>query len=119
MQRSFWTRFTLAVCVALGLVVTPLAAPVMAKSVDAQMSSEMAVDMPCCPDAVDHKVPQDNGCKDCPLMAICNFTTLPAAYAAGLADFCSPLLAVISTANDPFVDGLIGTPPKRPPRSLV
>lgn len=120
MKRSFRARIVLAVCVTIGLMVAPFSVPAMAKSTDTQMSSsEMSGDMPCCPDANDQKMPQDGGCKDCPLMAICNVTTLQSVEAAGIADFLPVLLAVISATNDRFSDGLIGAPPTRPPRSLV
>lgn len=52
-------------------------------------------------------------------MAICSSTTLPAGDTTVLVDFRPPLLAVISVADDLFVDGLIGAPLKRPPRSLI
>lgn len=120
MKRSFCVRSILAFGIIIGLLLAPVSAPALAKSADMTMTSaDMSGDMPCCPDAADHKIPQDGGCKDCPLMAICNVTTLQAVPATGLANFHPVFLAVISAADDRLADGLIGAPPTRPPRSLV
>ena len=121
MKRSFCVRRVLAFGIVIGLLLAPVSAPALAKSADIAMSSaDMSGDMPCCPDAADRKMPQNGGCKDCPLMAICNLKTVQAFTSVELVvDFNLVLIARISTADDRFPDGLIGTPPARPPRSLV
>ncbi|MBN8980963.1 MAG: hypothetical protein J0I29_06770 [Rhizobiales bacterium] len=118
MQRSFG-RFILAVFVTIGLTMGPFSLPVSSKSAVAQSSSEMSGDMPCCPDTIDRKMPQRGGCDGCPLMALCNGTILQAAETAELMNSRLVLLAVISVHDDRFAEGLIGAPPKRPPRSMV
>lgn len=53
-------------------------------------------------------------------MAMCNLTIVQAFSKPELAVCIRPiLLTLISAADDRFADGLVGTPPARPPRSLV
>lgn len=120
MKRSFSARIILAICLTMGLLMAPSGVSAMTKSGDVSPSVEMFGDMPCCPDASGHETSQNSGCKDCPLMAMCNLTIVQAFPKPEPAAGIHPaLLARISAADDRFADGLIGTPPARPPRSLV
>lgn len=120
MKRSFSLRMILAACVTMGLLMAPAGVSAISKSADMASSVEMTGGMTCCPDAADHKMPQGGGCKDCPLMAICSLTTMQAFPATEIAAGFHPvLLASMSATDDRVTDGLVGSPPARPPRSLV
>jgi hypothetical protein len=123
-------KLVLAILVSAGLTIAPLATPAMAGHSMAgrmmqmadmpDMVSEMpasdmqASDMPCCPDQQKNK-----DCQDCPLVAICMLSALPAkpstdAIVIRLASH-QPLRAF----DDMIIDGLVRPPPDRPPRLLV
>jgi len=126
--RLFMTRL-LAITIAAGLAVAPVAAPAaMHASMSAGMHdmsdmtdmSSMAheaamADMPCCPDA------QKNApCPDCPLTAMCTLTT---AQATPPETTAMPVRHSVRAAhvlrNDAFADGLSRPPPDQPPRNLA
>lgn len=123
-------RIVLAAFVALGLLMAPLSVSAMPKSdsksdnmshsMDMSGAMDMSGDMPCCPDEGGKTMPQDNGCKDCPLMAVCSpqiISALPAFQS--IAGFDLAQLTWVVAPNDRLADGLHGSPPTRPPRSLV
>ncbi len=106
--------------VAAGLLLAPLATPVMAGSMAGMSGSEMqapamADDMPCCPDQTKSK-----GCDACPYLALCMFTiSLPGP--SGAASLIAPrsLRGVLAIHDDLLLDGLGAQPPDHPPRSIV
>jgi hypothetical protein len=112
-------KLLLAVLVTAGLTIAPLAAPAMAgHSMTAKMQmedmSDMAADMPCCPDQQKNK-----GCQDCPLVAICMMSALPVKPFTGAALIRLPSHQRLHMFDDVIADGLARPPPDRPPRSLV
>jgi hypothetical protein len=124
-NRNITIRRLLAISVIAGLILAPLARPVMAGATpeasmadDVAMSAtsdEMAGDMPCCPS----KAPAPIDCDKCVYMAACMtkcFTGLSAAI------FRLPFAASSQIAlpqNDFWPDGLGHPPPEHPPRTLV
>jgi hypothetical protein len=117
MRRRFYLRVIFAVCVTMGLLVAPFAAPAMAKLVPSAM--QMSGDMPCCPNGDGQQPPQnDGGCKDCLSMGMCSLNNFQALPAAGLrADFGAAPFDRIVAANDNMAPALAASPPARPPRS--
>ena len=128
MFRLFMTRL-LAIAVVAGLAVAPVAAPAaMQVHMTGGMSdmhmtdmsamsdmSQMAADMPCCPDE------QKNApCTDCPVSAMCVSTT---AQATPPETSALPVRHPVRTAHalrdDVFADGLSRPPPDQPPRNLA
>ena len=108
----------LAVFVIVGLVAAPLVTPAAAKRLAvAEMTdmSAMSGDMPCCPDGQ-----KNNGCHDCPLVAMCMLTIVQAEppLASGIRAPL-PTRSLFSVLDDLIVDGLIGSPPDHPPRTLT
>jgi hypothetical protein len=127
-NRQIIIRRLLAISVIVGLVLAPLARPVMAGTTpEASMSAmtddmsmsatsdEMAGDMPCCP----AKAPALIDCDKCVFMAACmsQFVVGP------LAAIFRPPFAVSSKIaplqHDFRPDGLGHPPPEHPPRILV
>jgi hypothetical protein len=122
-KRQITIRRLLAISVIAGLLLAPLARPVMA---DASMSAmaddsmsampdEMAGDMPCCPT----KAPAPVDCDKCVFMAACmsQFLAGPAA-----ATFRPPFAVCGKLAplqNEFWPDGVGRPPPEHPPRTLV
>jgi hypothetical protein len=118
----------LAISVIAGLVVAPLARPVMAgTTADASMSAlagdmsmsampdEMAGDMPCCPS----KAPAPIDCDKCVFMAACMSQFLAGPPAAM---FRAPFAVsgkIAPLQNDFWPDGVGRPPPEHPPRTLV
>ncbi|KJC37443.1 hypothetical protein UB31_35040 [Bradyrhizobium sp. LTSP849] len=112
-------RFANAVAmllVASGLLLAPLATPVLAAPVsgmtDAAMPT-MSTDMPCCPD-------QSKDCQSCPVLALCLLSiSLPAP--SGIASLIArnPLQRAPAVNDDLLIDGLGANPPDHPPRTLV
>jgi hypothetical protein len=122
--------------VAAGLLLAPLAAPVMAGTMDPAVSGDQAMsdhamsglavseqaiseqamaDMPCCPDQTKRK-----GCDDCPFVALCMLSAslpLPAGAASLIAR--DPLRSAFVAHDDRLLDGLGAKPPDHPPRSNV
>jgi hypothetical protein len=110
----------LALLVSVGLVLAPLATPAMAEhSMPPTMmqmahGSDMAADMPCCPDN------QKSGdCQDCPFVAICLLKVWQAEPAASVLVRRQLAQERLHPLNDVIADGLVRPPPDHPPRSLV
>jgi hypothetical protein len=119
----------LAVIAIAGLVAAPLATPGAAKRLAAAAAMDMPAmsgDMPCCPTLLADGMnccsekQKSNDCQDCPLMAMCTLTIAQAEppFASGLA---APLSTrhVFIARDDLRTDGLVGSPPDHPPRTLV
>lgn len=106
--------------VAAGLLLAPLAGPVLANPGSGPMDTAsdmqaMADDMPCCPDQTSTKA-----CADCPLFALCMLTiSMPAPSGASAAIEPDRLLGVLALHDDQMTDGLAAKPPDHPPRSHV
>jgi hypothetical protein len=127
-NRQITIHRLLAIFVIAGLVLAPLARPVMAGTApDGSMSAmagdmsmsampdEMAGDMPCCPS----KAPAPIDCDKCVFMAACVSQFLAGSTAA---IFQSPFAVSGKAAplqNDFWPDGLGHPPPEHPPRTLV
>jgi len=116
-------NWLIALTVAAGLLVAPVAAPTMAAlHAAADGMQAMAGDMSCCPDEQDQKA-QDQKTKDCgscPFVALCMLTiTMPAPDgAAALADRTFSRSA-FALPDDLLIDGLGEHPPDHPPRTIV
>ena len=111
----------LAIFLIAGLVLAPLSAPAnagMAMGKAAPMAemaaTEMAADMPCCPDK---SLPMD--CDQCPLMALCMATNFHVPSPAGMIEIRPVTMRLLAPGSDPQGDSLGQHPPPRPPRSLV
>jgi hypothetical protein len=76
--------------------------------------SDMAADMPCCPDKQ-----KSNDCRDCPLIAICMLKVLQAGPSTGAVLMRDASRQRLHPLNDVIVDGLARPPPDHPPRHLV
>jgi hypothetical protein len=127
-NRQITIRRMLAVFMIAGLVLAPLARPVMAGPMSdtsmSAMTEDMSVsatadamtdEMPCCPS----KAPTPIGCDKCIFMAACAAQCFPGLTAAF---FQPPFAAASSLArpqNDFWPDGLGHSPPEHPPRTLV
>jgi len=110
---------------AAGLLLAPLAAPVMAQPMShaASMSDEMSMsddmsmadDMPCCPDQS-----KNNRCDSCPFVALC-MLSIPLPEPSGAAKLIErhPLRTAFIAHNDLLIDGLGAKPPDHPPRTIV
>jgi hypothetical protein len=138
-------KLVLAILVSAGLTIAPLATPATAGHSMAgrmmqmadmpDMTSEMpasempasemlasempasdmqASDMPCCPDQQKNK-----GCQDCPLVAICMLSALPAKPSTDAIVIRLASHRPLRAFDDMIVDGLVRPPPDRPPRLLV
>ena len=105
----------LAVFVIAGLALAPMVAPAAAKRVPAVMTdmSATSADMPCCPDEQ-----KSDGCKDCPLLAMCMLTIAQAEPATvnGIEIYFGTRRLAFAFA-DVAADGLVGDPPDHPPRT--
>lgn len=107
----------LAVFVIAGLVVAPLASPVIAVGPSHATMSDMASmsgDMPCCPD-----IQKNKDCKDCPLLAICMMKNLASHPGVEVAILRPARHNQIAVLDDTMNDGLNRLPPDHPPRTLV
>ncbi len=107
----------LAVFVIAGLAFAPLASPAAAKRVAAAGMTDMSAtsaDMPCCPDEQ-----KSDGCKDCPLLAMCMLTIAQAEPATvnGIGIFFG-IRRLAFAFVDVAADQLVGDPPDHPPRTL-
>jgi hypothetical protein len=115
MQLCRIIRRFLAVFVIAGLAFAPLVTPAAAKRVAAAEMTAMSGDMPCCPDG--H---QTDGCKDCPLIAMCMLTVAQAEPASDATVQISFQARRVSFAlYDLAADGLVGVPPDHPPRISI
>jgi hypothetical protein len=111
----------LAIFLIAGLVLAPLSAPAnagtgmgKAAAVVEMAATEMAADMPCCPDK---SIPMD--CDQCPLMALCMVTNFHVPSPAGMIEIRPITVRLLAPASDPQADSLGQHPPPRPPRFLV
>ena len=105
----------LAVFVIAGLVAAPLVTPAAAKPLAIAEMTDMAAmagDMQCCPDGQ-----KNNGCQDCPLVAMCMVTIVLAQPS-----LTNGIEALLQTRRlyfafvDLIADGLSDSPPDHPPR---
>ena len=105
----------LAVFVIVGLVSAPLVTPAAAKRLSAAGMTDMVTmsgDMPCCPDGQ-----KSNGCKDCPLIAMCMLTIVQAEpFSTNVVQVSFQTRRLVFAFDDLIADGLIGSPPDHPPR---
>jgi hypothetical protein len=123
---SFWStiRRLLPMLAIAGLVLAPVAQPVMAMPADmqatmgghAEMVDHAAMAMPdgtpCCP----HEQKKPDCGKDCPLMAMCVaplHSTLPGYV------FSAPVMHgdIVALRDDRSLDSLSQAPPPRPPKA--
>jgi hypothetical protein len=121
--RSF-ANIWIMLLVTAGLLLAPLAAPIMAtpildsSSAEAMsMSDDMSMtdDMPCCPDQTKSK-----SCDSCPFVALCMLgASLPAPSGAASLIERHPLRTAFAANNDVLIDGLGAKPPDHPPRTIV
>jgi len=122
-NRQITLRRLLAISVIAGVLLAPLARPViadasmsaMADNSMAAMSDEMAGDMPCCPT----KAPAPVDCDKCVFTAACmsQFLAGPATATFRPPFAVSGKLAPLQ--NDFWPDGVGRPPPEHPPRTLV
>jgi hypothetical protein len=127
-NRQITIRRLLAIVMIAGLVLAPLASPVMAGTAshasmpamadDMSISAtadEMAIDTPCCPS----KAPTPISCDKCVFMTACTTKCFPGMTMA----LFQPMFAVSAglgrPQNDFWPDGLGHPPPEHPPRILV
>jgi hypothetical protein len=113
-------RLLLAVLVTAGLTFAPITTSTAAEhsmaAATMQMADmpDMAGDMPCCPNK------QKSGdCQDCPLVAICMLSALPAKPSTDAVVIRLPSHQRLRAFDDMIADGLVRPPPDRPPRLLV
>ena len=123
MKALFHLGRLLAILVIAALVLAPLSAPVnagmgnghgMAAPMPEMAATDMAADMPCCPDK---SVPMD--CDQCPLMALCLVQNFHQPSSAGMIEIRPVTVRMLAPGSDPQADSLGQHPPPRPPRSLV
>jgi len=114
-------RLVLALLVAAGLAIAPLATPAAAghsKSSGPMAAGMMhmsgTADMPCCPHEQKSK-----SCQDCPLVAICMLKVLQAGRLASAVLIRAPSYQRLHLFDDVIVDGQARPPPDHPPRTLV
>jgi len=116
-----------------GLILAPIARPVMAMPMpaDAMMSGDMssanAIDMPCCPDgmAADKAMsetgdaaPAMGDCaKDCPLMATCMAASVSGLPQGPVLSFPLAITQIVHPKNDPHIGSLTRGPAPRPPNA--
>jgi hypothetical protein len=127
MDARRFANFWIMLVVATGLLLAPLAAPVMAKPMSGAagmadhamqaMSDDqaMADDMPCCPDKT-----KSTTCDGCPFLALC-MLSVPLPVPAGAASLIErhPLRSQFAARDDRLLDGLGAKPPDHPPRTHV
>lgn len=109
----------LAIFLIAGLAFAPIsgsanAGMAMGASMAEMAATEIAADMPCCPDK---SAPMD--CDHCPLMAICMVTTFQEPSSAGVIEVRPVTVRLLAPHSDPEAESLGQHPPPRPPRSLV
>lgn len=99
-----------------GIITAPLATPAAAGMMAAGHMTEMADDMPCCPDG---KPVMPDCAKACPLMMVCLSKAFRTVSGVTGALPALALVAVIIPADEAMRDGLVQPPPARPPRSIA
>jgi hypothetical protein len=121
MRLRRFANFWIMLCVAAGLLLAPLAAPVMAKTSSDAATTEMqgmAGDMPCCPDQAPDQS-KDRNCASCPFVALCMLSIpLPGPPGATLIKR-DALRAAFAASDHRLIDGLRIKPPDHPPRTQV
>jgi hypothetical protein len=121
MRLKRFANFWIMLCVAAGLLLAPLAAPVMAKvALNAAVveMQGMGGDMPCCPDEAPGPT-KDRNCASCPFVALCMLSVpLPSPSGATLLKR-DVMRAGFFASNDLLIDGLSFKPPDHPPRTHV
>src|SRR5437868_3883105 len=115
MRLRRFANFWIMLIVAAGLLLAPLATPIMAQptshaaSTEVQamsMADEMADHMPCCPDQTKSK-----SCDSCPLVALCMLAvSLPAPSGSASLIERRPLRTAFAANNDPLPAGLGAKP---------
>jgi hypothetical protein len=121
MRLRRFANFWIMLCVAAGLLLAPLTAPVVAKPASNTAATEtqgMAGDMPCCPDEVPGPT-KDGNCASCPLAALCTFSIPLLGPSGATLIKRDPLRASISASDDLLIEGLDLKPPDHPPRTQV
>ncbi|KWV51414.1 hypothetical protein AS156_12595 [Bradyrhizobium macuxiense] len=127
MDARRFANLWIILLVAAGLLLAPLAVPVMASPMAgaAGMADEamqamsdhqaMADDMPCCPDKA-----KSNPCDSCPFLALC-MLSISVPVPAGAASLIArdPLRSQFAAHDDRLLDGLGAKPPDHPPRINV
>jgi hypothetical protein len=111
MSRWFAITRVLAVLAILGLIVGSFVAPAGAKPADSAAVT-MAGDMPCC-----HGNKAPDCAKGCPLAIMCFTASLSAGAAPAIA---APRLVSFNVTiphDDAVMNGVGGSPPRRPPRT--
>jgi hypothetical protein len=120
MRLKRFANVWMSLLVAVGLLLAPMAAPVMATSVLGDVTAEAqamstAEDMPCCPDQTKSK-----GCDSCPFVALCMLTiSLSAPSGAATLIERYPLRTAFAAKDDQLADGLGAKPPDHPPRMMI
>ena len=111
-------NWLIALTVAAGLLVAPVAAPTMAAlHAAADGMQAMAGDMSCCPDEQDQKA---KDCGSCPFVALCMLTiTMPVRDGAGVMMDRTFSRSAFALPDDLLIDGLGEHPPDHPPRTIV
>jgi hypothetical protein len=108
---------TLVVFALLGLVGTPLIAPVPTIAAPSAVSmSDMADDMPCCPPDAP---PMPDCYKGCPLLTVCVSKCFGTSSGAGTPLPSLMVGAIVPPGDDAMPAGLAQPPPARPPQSLA
>ena len=124
MKTALTIRRLFAFLVIAGLVLAPVARPVMAEPAsqnsmqavaDEAMADEMAGEMPCCPS----KAPMPVDCDKCVFMAGCMSKCFAGLAAAVIHPFLAASGGIALLRNDLPPDGLGRPPPEHPPRTLV
>jgi hypothetical protein len=128
MDRQITIRRLLAIFMIAGLVLAPLARPVMAGPMSDALMSAMAEgmsvsatadaamgEMPCCPS----KAPTLVGCDKCVLMAACMDKCFTGLTAALFSQAYVASAQMLPPQSDFWPDGLGHSPPEHPPRTLV
>jgi len=123
-KTALTIRRLFAFLVIAGLVLAPVARPVMAEPAsqnsmqavaDEAMADEMAGEMPCCPS----KAPMPVDCDKCVFMAACTAKCLVGLSVAVFRPFFAASGRIARLQNDSWPDGLGHPPPEHPPRTLV
>jgi hypothetical protein len=110
----------ISLLVAVGLLLAPMAAPIMAAPMSGAVTADaqampMAEDMPCCPDQTKSK-----GCDSCQFVALCMLTiSLPDPTGAATLIERDPLRNMFAAKDDLLADGLGAMPPDHPPRMMI
>jgi hypothetical protein len=127
MDRQITIRRLLAIFMIAGLVLAPLARPVMAAAMSdvsmSGMTKDMSVsatadamtgEMPCCPSNDGASI----GCDKCVFMAGCGANCFPGLTAAVFQPPFAIASGLARLQNDFWPDGLGYLPPEHPPRTL-